>query len=154
MLVSKNSLKNYVVVNGFLLSIGFAQYSVLVFYCQEVVWFNNFMVTLSCFVARNYLLLNFINYSTQTKQKIAQNYGDGNPRERYKFEFHKHVVTSTAVEAVTHIVISTGISTGISISTGTSASTSTSVSSSLLYFIPVSFLFEIIFDFFHYGTHR
>jgi lathosterol oxidase len=59
----------------------------------------------------------------------------------YKHEFHVNVVTTTAVECVTHLFI---ISTHVI----------DYYSNEIIYFIPVSFAFEIIFDFFHYIGHR
>jgi lathosterol oxidase len=67
------------------------------------------------------------------------------PLESYKYEFHTNVLTTTAVETMTYLFIKTHI---------IDVDFSRPMYSELIYFIPLSFLFELIFDFFHYSTHR
>jgi sterol desaturase/sphingolipid hydroxylase (fatty acid hydroxylase superfamily) len=85
--------------------------------------------------------LNFINYFTDNKPSVSNDVSNL-PVEEYKYEFHKNVITATAIESITHLFIKTTI-----INTSSSKY-------DLIYFIPVSFMFEFIFDFFHYFSHR
>jgi len=82
-----------------------------------------------------------IEYGTRSKTAINDSIL---PMEEYKYEFHVNVFTATAVESVTHVFIHHF----------THLHFSRPTYYEIVYFIPLSFLFEIIFDFFHYGAHR
>ena len=97
---------------------------------------------------RNYLLIHFIEYGTKNIAKITDD-PSKLPIESYKYEFHKNVMTSTLVETGTHMFINANILTITSMNFSGGE-----IYPDLLYFIPVTFLFEILFDFFHYLTHR
>jgi len=81
--------------------------------------------------------MDIIDYSTQYKINIniSSYYSHLN-------EFDRNVFVSTIVETGTFITAMTLLSNKVNILYD------------LLLFIPVSFLFEIIFDFFHYWSHR
>jgi sterol desaturase/sphingolipid hydroxylase (fatty acid hydroxylase superfamily) len=98
----------------------------------------------SVFLIRNYGLLKLIEYGTKDKPFISDQ-PFIIPREEYTNEFHANVLTTTAVESVTHIMIKSTLFTSI---------LADSIGLDLLYFVPISFLFEIIFDLFHYTSHR
>lgn len=131
--ISINSAKNFILVNTFLISLSFFQYNCIQFFSQY--YFSIFLI----YLLRNYVLLQFIEFGTKNKVAISD---DQKPIESYKYEFHYNVITTTAVESISHIIITTNMndSKGLYIE--------------LLYFIPISFYFEIIFDFFHYFAHR
>jgi len=94
--------------------------------------------------------MNVIEYGTKNKVKI--NNDELNlPKEEYKYEFHVNVVTTTTVETMTHFFVKQYQFQNVKMYT--------SISNDIIYndivsFIPYSFLFEIIFDFFHYLAHR
>jgi sterol desaturase/sphingolipid hydroxylase (fatty acid hydroxylase superfamily) len=88
--------------------------------------------------------LKLIEYGTKNKPMISNDPLDV-PQEEYINEFHINVLTSTAVESITHVIIK---------STLFASRSSYSSRLDLLYFIPISFFFEIIFDLFHYIGHR
>jgi sterol desaturase/sphingolipid hydroxylase (fatty acid hydroxylase superfamily) len=137
MLISIKSFKNFCTVNTSLFLLGLTQFKFLSFNDK-----NNLFIILITFLLRNYLLINLIDYSTKNKEKLNNN---ELPIENYKYEFHINVLTSTFIESITHIFIKKYIINNV---------LSRSSYYELLYFIPISFLFEIIFDFFHYLTHR
>jgi len=135
MWISISSIKNFAVVNGFIWIIGGIQYTVIRY--LDVQWMIYNVCTLcALLLLRNYALLRFIEYGTQDKPWIA-------PHDIVEetYELHVNVWMSTAVEAATQWVITETI-------------LDSSPCSRLLFFIPVSFLFEFILDFFHYCGHR
>lgn len=138
MILSINSLKNLMLINSILLMISLFQYSF-------ISYLNNLFGIFCTLMFRNYVLIHFIEYGTRNIAKIS----DKLPIENYKYEFHKNVATSTLVETGTHIFIHKNIITitAINLSGG-------EIWFDLLYFIPTTFLFELIFDFFHYSAHR
>jgi len=136
--ISINSFKNFIFVNGFLLSLGYFHYEFIQHFAKNTAY--DFFIYFFIFTIRNYSLLNFIEFGTQNKPKISNNIVDL-PKEEYKYEFHYNIASTTAVESITHIIIKNNIN------------VSQNLCVDLLYFIPVSFFFEIIFDLFHYGGH-
>lgn len=68
------------------------------------------------------------------------------PKEHFPFEFQLYVIANTTIEAFTSYLIYQIWYSG--------SNDMIWKSTDLLYFIPISFFFEIIFDFFHYWTHR
>jgi sterol desaturase/sphingolipid hydroxylase (fatty acid hydroxylase superfamily) len=94
------------------------------------------------FVSRNYFLLHFIEYGTKHKPLIHEESIKNVPT--YEYEFHMNVWRTTAIETMTHFYIESYIH----------VSTVTDPFYEIAYFIPLSFIFEIIFDFFHYFAHR
>ncbi len=67
-------------------------------------------------------------------------------KEHFPFEFQLYVIANTSIEAFTSYLIYQIWYSG--------SNDIIWKSTDLLYFIPISFFFEIIFDFFHYWTHR
>lgn len=147
MLISANSFKNYCIVNSLLFSLGLFQY-LSIYYITDLNSLNNFLFVLSVFIFRNYTLLYFISYGTKNKLNITNNLNT--PLESYKHEFHTNVVTTTSIETITHIFIKSYIM---------DVEFSRNIYYEIIYFIPLSFLFEVIFDFFiilhidYYITH-
>jgi sterol desaturase/sphingolipid hydroxylase (fatty acid hydroxylase superfamily) len=142
MLISINSFKNYCIVNSFLFSLGAFQY-LSIYYITDLNFLNNFLFVFSVFLFRNYTLLYFISLGTKNKPNINNTLNI--PLEDYRHEFHTNVITTTSVETMTHIFIKKHI---------IDMTFSRNIYYEIMYFIPLSFLFEAIFDFFHYFTHR
>ena len=138
--ISINSMKIFIVLNSFLIFLSLLQYSSLEYFLVDYA-FNNIFYIFLIFISRNYLLLHFVNTMAKHKQNISNNILL--PKEDYNYEFDIHVITSTTIETITHIFIHTN---------NTFIIHYTYID--LLYFIPISFLFEIIFDLFHYIGHR
>jgi len=137
MQISPQSIKNFTVINGFIFMMAGFQYTVSA-YLDTFGFIPMCCTAYVLLLVRNYALLRFIEHGTDNKPFIAPN---SIVQEKYPYELHTNVLTSTAVEAVTHIAITLTI-------------LDLTVPSRILYFIPVSFLFEFILDFFHYCGHR
>ena len=143
MFPSPQSSKNFVYINGILLSAGFFEYYLCII-LHEYKTIVYFLGVLSIFCIRNYGLVYLIDYETSNKQKI---YDDSYKiKENYPYEFHISLVTTTSVEVITHSYI-------YSFMTLTPV-LSQSIVRDLVLFIPISFFFELVFDFFHYSGHR
>lgn len=89
------------------------------------------------FTARNMILLQFVQYVTRHKPLLSSSI----PKETYPYEFHVHLLRTTAVEAITHLFLQEWIVFSKELH-------------SFIYWIPLCFLFEVVFDFFHYIAHR
>lgn len=140
MSLSLKSVQNYCIVNSFLLSLGFFQYSILLqFYKYNFEKYYSLLFTVFVFVFRNYILLFFIDYGTSNKARINVD-ATKLPIEKYKYEFHVNVATTTFIESLTHIFIVYTFE--------------FTKENSIIWFIPISFYFEVVFDLFHYFSHR
>lgn len=102
---------------------------------------DNYLFIYPVFILRNYFLLFFITIikKLSNKNKIS----DENPIENYKGEFHMNVFSGTSIEVLTYLFI-----------TNTHTFINYNLLGEISYFIPMSFVSEIIFDFFHYWMHR
>jgi len=137
-MISANSIKNFAMINTTLIFVGV---------CQQILihqWRNHIIAVFLVFVSRNYFLLNFVEYGTQEKENINNDIAKI-PTESYFGEFDVNVLRATAVEAATYMFIDLYIMRD---------AVSHSVFYDVVYFIPISFAFEICFDFFHYFAHR
>jgi hypothetical protein len=135
-MISFSSAKNFCIVNSSLCLIGFCQYIFVTYHEPARVLGILPLYVFLIFVARNYTLLHMIDYGTRSKPYISQSMI---PKEEYKYEFHVNVFNATAIETVTHLFIKTQL---------IQLHFSRSIYYEIVYFIPLSFLFEIIFDFF------
>jgi sterol desaturase/sphingolipid hydroxylase (fatty acid hydroxylase superfamily) len=141
-------MKNFLIINSFLLFLGFGEY----FFISSFYKINNsvnnslnnFFIIYFIFIIRNYSLLQFIKYGTKNKVSI-NNEISKMPLEEYKYEFDLNVLSTTAIETMTHLFIKIRV---------VEFNSSRNIFYELIYFIPISFFFEIIFDLFHYFTHR
>jgi lathosterol oxidase len=142
-MISTNSIQNFIVINGILVSVSVIQYNCIQYinYLVENNKLIELFIIFFIFISRNYLLLNFIDYGTKHKLSISN---DILPREEYKHEFDYYVINTTAIESITHIMIKTNIN----------FNTTNNLYMELLYFIPISFCFELVFDLIHYLAHR
>jgi len=82
-----------------------------------------------------------VDYSLKNKEFIDSN-KRSKPVESYYKEFDVYVISSTFIETITSLIVKNFI-----------IENETNIFYDLVYFIPVSLLYEIIFDFFHYVTH-
>lgn len=142
---SHRSLRNFLIVNGFLLSLGFIEYYLCTVLIYSFIQYSiaRFFGILIVYTTRNYLLVQFIEYGTMNKPWI-QTKIIPKVKEEYPIEFHKEMIITTSVETVTHMYITSWII----------RCHDTSIIYQIGQFIPLSFLFEIVFDFFHYLSHR
>jgi sterol desaturase/sphingolipid hydroxylase (fatty acid hydroxylase superfamily) len=131
-MISFNSIKNFITVNTTLVLVSAIDYLFSSNYLA-----TSFPVTL----ARNCLFLNLLDYLTKDKPYI-------NEKERkiilqkHNNEFMLYLCSSTIVETITNLFLIKQF-------------TNDDINNmDLVYFIPLSFAFEVIFDFFHYWAHR
>jgi len=86
--------------------------------------------------------MNFVDYGVSNKESINKDISTM-PKEDYKYEFHYYVLTTTTVETITHLFINNNF-----------IYIDRALYQDIILFIPISFIFELIFDFFHYLGHR
>ena len=84
-------------------------------------------------------MISFIDSTLHTKQIINSNYVEGVSRN---WEFEGHVILDSIVESIELYYFSTIIQ------------IQRPIILSIVYFIPISFFFEIVLDFFYYWSHR
>jgi sterol desaturase/sphingolipid hydroxylase (fatty acid hydroxylase superfamily) len=141
-LPSWRSVKTFCFTNGLLLGLAFVQY-------KFTPHLQTFFEMYQLFLLRNYLLMNVIQYGSSNKPQI--HYMIEPPQEEYIGEFTVHVFKTTCIETLTYyfanavFVFDDGI---------VGSSSSMYIIDNLFYFVPVSFAFEVVFDLFHYVTHR
>jgi sterol desaturase/sphingolipid hydroxylase (fatty acid hydroxylase superfamily) len=135
-MISIRSLINFLITNIFIIFLGLLEYYIMMLDCSII----NFMIVLMFNIFRNYCLIYVIQYVLKDKQFINSNRVQ--PVEKYYGEFHTNVLITSLVESVTILFIKQFI---------TSPS---NIFYDMITLIPISFLFEVIFDFFHYWTHR
>jgi Delta7-sterol 5-desaturase len=133
-MLSQKSIKNFTVINLLLMSLSYLQY-----YVFENI-FNVFM-TFFFFLLRNIFVLATLYICSLNKKYITNQ-----DRDKQIYD-HKLVVllliTSTMIEVVVHMVTMNYYI----------FNTSDIVIDTIM-FIPISFAYELIFDFFHYWLHR
>lgn len=137
-MISKNSIKTFIVINGFMLILSTCQYKLTSLYETEFFTCINLFIVFSFMVFRNYLLILSLIYNTRNKNIIATN--TNLSQDHFTNEYHLRVFSSTVIEALTYVFIKNNIAMDNSIG--------------FIYFIPMSFAFEIVFDLFHYLSHR
>lgn len=129
-MVSLKSLKRFVIINSLVFSVAYIHYTVLVWvqYNLLVLWltvlFENIIIH-TCY-SQLFASKKFITEGTRTQQFNLANFVGG-----------------TLIHPVTILLVHT-------VTTGPP----TSYFYDVITFIPMSFAFEILFDFFHYWTHR
>lgn len=138
-MISSNSLKNFATINSILILFGVCQQNIIIYFKHHL------FSIIAAFILRNYCLLKIIDFGTKKKPSIQTNELIM-PKESYPYEFHVNVVTTTMVEAITYSYITNTISYNGVLTLPNFYD--------MIYFVPISFVFEICFDFFHYFAHR
>jgi hypothetical protein len=138
--IYEKRITNFLFVNGDIIFMSILQHAFVSTYEYEMP-----LVVFPAFIVRNYSLLYMIEYGTKNKPQISDKDNTGKPEESYKNEFHVNVITSTAVESITHFFI---------MKYTVYPATESNIIYDMLSFIPHSFFYEIVFDFFHYLGHR
>lgn len=126
--------------NAYMLLFGLAE----TYITQQLVPYN-FFYKLGLYqivlLLKNYILMGVIKFGIKHKADI----NDGiQPKEVYPGEFALNIFTSTFIENLTLLFVQYYYFTNFGYD----------VMWDLLWFVPISFMFEIIFDFFHYWVHR
>ena len=137
--ISKESLYNYFLVNGFIFVISYINYIVFKKY-YYLSYFNN--------VFRSYVMVYAIDYKTKNKPFIKKPKtitGDSSAEHKNTHILENHLYllqTNVMLTIQTHLIY-----THYLIKNDTYLF-------DIITFIPISFAYEIIFDFFYYWTHR
>jgi sterol desaturase/sphingolipid hydroxylase (fatty acid hydroxylase superfamily) len=131
--ISFKSLTNYIFINSTLFFISFVHYYM----------FNRYKhLAFFILLVRNYFIINFIDYATKYQKNIHKQITGNNSIQDYSLEIHishLQIVLLQTIEIYTiHKYLSINENYLFDITT----------------FIPISFLYEIIFDFCHYWLHR
>lgn len=127
--MSITSILIFFLLNGIMLSTG------SIFYLLANM--NVYMLPIITII-KNFLLLGALEKVTHKKEDIGIRQI---PIEDYKGEFMLNVINASCIESIgTYIAKCYILSELININM-------------LIYFIPISFIFELIFDFFHYWSH-
>ena len=132
-MISKRSAIIYVVINSSLTLLSYLEYSILVS--------NNYVcIILPIYtILRNFLLISFVDYGINNKKIININYIESSGRLG---EFEGYVISNSIAESSLMYYFLTIVN------------IQRPITLSLVYFIPMSFFFEIVLDFFHYWFHR
>lgn len=147
-MISIPSFKNFLFINGFMFSIGFLEHYLSLSLNQPIS--IEFLIILSIFLLRNTIFIEFIQHHLKNKESIHPRFTKKEDYlEAYPHEFMHNVLSSTTVETITYLFIKHRMP---QIQTHDHQQFITA--KDILYFIPQSFLFELVFDFFHYWTHR
>lgn len=128
-MISLKSLFNFFIVNGLLIFIGILQYYILIRYP-----FYNILFI----IGRNLFLVNMSDFSTQNKDDIGERI---KPIEEYQYEFLTSLISTSIIECIT-----TSLFINFSLFI-------LSIDFNYVQFVFYSFIFELIFDFFHYIGH-
>lgn len=137
-MVSIKSVVNCIIINTLLSTIGVIQCICIEKQSNIYGWF---IMIFMAFVIRNYGLMTLIDYGTRHKQLIQNHVV---VKEAFKHEFHLNIISSTFVETFTYAFVRRYMFNRYA----------TITFNDIILFIPLSFLFELIFDFFHYWSHR
>lgn len=131
--ISFKSICNYIFINSNLLLMSFIHYYMF----NHYKYFAFFIL-----LFRNYFIINFIDYATKYKKNIHKQITEDSSIHDYSLENHTSHVQIVLLETIKvytfHKYLSINQNYLFDITT----------------FIPISFLYEIVFDFFHYWVHR
>lgn len=127
-MISWNSLQNFIIINSILTSLGWCEHNVA-FYSIPVYFL---------FVARNLFLVHLIAHWSRAKPSVDNDI-EPTPHDRTDYLY---LCVSTGTEVLTHSMASAMIR----------PSSITAVEP--LSFIVKTFYLEVVFDFFHYWSHR
>ena len=132
-MISARSAQRFVAYNGMIVSVGLLQWISMSYFSLP---FHAIFVFL-----RNLMLAYGMEAASASLPHLNSDYQY--PKEKYSGEFVVYVAQAAAIEAVF-----------TSLNSSLMSFAPDSVALQLLTFIPVSFVFEILYDFFHYWGHR
>lgn len=124
----------YILTNGLLMFLGVIHHVLLTQY--------NFIIRLLSFIFKNVLLVSIVNFILKIYRKREGIENSEAPTEAYRHEFKLDLLKISCLEFAAYEFLIHMFPFSLS------------NWSDMLYFIPISFLYEILFDFFHYWTHR
>jgi sterol desaturase/sphingolipid hydroxylase (fatty acid hydroxylase superfamily) len=141
MLVYK-SLKRFFLSNIVLFSIGLINHNFIIFFYKNNI-LNNFIVLFIAYLLRNYILLILVENMVKNRLRISD-INSSIPIQLYKYEFDIYLITNTFSESITNAILIPKI---------INIEYSNNIFNELIYFIPISFIYELVYDFFYYTIH-
>lgn len=141
MLSKLKSIGLSVITNAYMVTFGLMMY----FFTQNIVKETipiQLLLFQTILLIKNYSLIKIIDFGLKNKENISEQ----KPKEEYKYEFLLNMLQATFIENITILTIQHQYF--------TFPITNFNLLTEFIWFIPLSFIFEIIFDFFHYWTHR
>ena len=130
------SIYNFFTINTFLILFGICQN----YYLSK---FDNLLSVFLLFLTRNIIIERSLNFMLTNKEYIEPEYERKKVINKNISSITFYYLTSTIVEVLTNNLISKYY-----------VFEKNNIIYDLLMFIPISFIYEIIFDLFHYLTHR
>jgi sterol desaturase/sphingolipid hydroxylase (fatty acid hydroxylase superfamily) len=143
MIINKSLV--YILLNNITsIILGLSQHFLIKYNLRLNNFIYNFLITSIFYIFRNYILLFLTEYSIKNKKYISEK-ESSIPKENYPNEFNRYLIMNTLVESGFHTfylnkILNSGISRSLFLD--------------LITFIPLSFLYEIVYDFFYYLLHR
>lgn len=151
-MISIPSFKNFLFINGLMFSIGFLEHYII--NTLKTPLTVEFLIIFVVFILRNTFFIEFIQYHLKNKENVHPRFTKKEDYvEGYPHEFSLNLLSSTTVETITFMVIKYQMP-QFQTHNNQHQNIILIPAKEILYFIPKSFLFEIVFDFFHYWTHR
>lgn len=142
-MLSLNSLKNFFAVNCSMIVLSLIHFTLTI---PTDNLLSDILNQVATSLVKNYVLLDFIEYRTSSKKKIMdqkRELVESIPKEIFYKEFDLFVLVITIFESITNLIVKNYLITDfVSINLY-----------DLVEFFFISFVFEILFDFFHYFTH-
>jgi len=129
-MVSVKSIQYYLITNISLLALSYFQYSVLKYYM---------FTYLSCYIT-NIIHITLITFVISILSNNKKYYTEGERNNIFNIIDYMKTI---AVNTLSYYIIINKITVP-----------TISISNDIIYFIPKSFIFELIFDFFYYWAHR
>jgi sterol desaturase/sphingolipid hydroxylase (fatty acid hydroxylase superfamily) len=143
MRISPKSLRTFVNVNGTLITISVIKY--IIYVCvNSSNTFKNFIIMYFTYICRNYGMLYLLTNATKHKPYLS--IGNAQNESNTQLKSHIYLFSTTFFDSLINVFIYNQlIEQSFSV---------INILYSILYFIPMSFGFEVILDFFHYWSHR
>lgn len=135
--------KCYLFINIILFSYGSFQYKFILYFLSDN-FIKNLFILNFIYLLRNYLFIYLTDRLTSVVPLICNDKSKW-PVEKFKYEFHGYVITNTFLDSLSQVLFLNKI---------INISIQRSLFLDLLYFIPLTFMYEIIFDLFYYIVHR
>lgn len=127
-MISLKSLIMFTIINGGLLSMSALHY--LIVTNKKL----SLLIKLLSFILKNIILVKLMNYLVYKNNKTNK------PKENFCLEHQIHLIVASVIEFITFLLLN--------------IQDKHQIIKDLMLFMPVSFVFEVIFDFFHYWIHR
>jgi sterol desaturase/sphingolipid hydroxylase (fatty acid hydroxylase superfamily) len=129
-MISKTSITYYIIINGGLILMSYTEYMIIKYFDYAFV---------VCFIA-NMLQMSIFTYILNILSEKREYYTPGERKNNFDIiNYYKTILVNT----ISYYIINKYISIP-----------SSNIIQNIIYFIPKSFIYELVFDLGHYSTHR